>query len=49
MWSADNRTPGIIGEIGVPFDMKKTSLLGLAKGKAHIHDYAEPAKVGSRD
>ena len=38
----------IIGEIGVPFDMKKTKLFGLAKGKESFGDYTEPAKVGHR-
>ncbi|KAL7423982.1 hypothetical protein Q5752_001567 [Cryptotrichosporon argae] len=37
--------PTIIGEIGVPFDMKKTGLLGLAQGKKHARDYEEPEKA----
>jgi hypothetical protein len=36
----------IIGEIGSPFDMKKTGLLGLAQGKkGGFRDYTEPSKV----
>jgi hypothetical protein len=36
----------IIGEIGSPFDMKPTALLGLAQGKRHgFKDYVEPSKV----
>lgn len=38
--------PTIIGEIGVPFDMKANdSLFGLAKGKSSSRDYKEPAKA----
>jgi len=37
----------IIGEIGIPFDMKKTSLFGLALGKDHKKDYRQVAKVGT--
>jgi hypothetical protein len=35
----------IIGEIGTPFDMKDTKLLGLAKGKTSWGDYKQPAKA----
>lgn len=39
----------IVGELGTPWDLKtKSGLLGMAKGKLHRSDYAEPAKV-SRD
>lgn len=39
----------IIGEIGSPFDMKPTALLGMAQGKRHgFKDYVEPSKVSSR-
>ena len=38
--------PAIIGEIGSPFDMKPTALLGMAQGKRHgFKDYVEPSKV----
>ncbi|WRT67127.1 uncharacterized protein IL334_004093 [Kwoniella shivajii] len=37
--------PTIIGEIGTPWDMKETRLLGLAKGKTDRKDYKEPAKA----
>ncbi|WVR05246.1 hypothetical protein IAU60_002258 [Kwoniella sp. DSM 27419] len=37
--------PTLIGEIGTPWDMKETKLLGLAKGKANRKDYKEPAKA----
>ncbi|WWD10145.1 hypothetical protein V865_008279 [Kwoniella europaea PYCC6329] len=37
--------PTLIGEIGTPWDMKSTKLLGLAKGKADRKDYKEPAKA----
>jgi hypothetical protein len=41
--------PAIIGEIGIPFDMKKTGIWGLARGKeASFTDYREPAKVRAR-
>lgn len=36
----------IIGELGTPWDLKESSgLLGMAKGKVHRSDYAEPSKV----
>ena len=38
-------TSALIGELGIPFDMKKTSLLGLARGKHSRTDYEQPAKV----
>lgn len=38
----------LVGELGVPFDMKKSGLFGLAKGKAHQHDYSQPGKVSIR-
>ncbi|RXK36432.1 hypothetical protein M231_06276 [Tremella mesenterica] len=37
--------PTVIGEIGTPFDMHKSRLLGLAKGKVDRHDYREPTKA----
>nr|XP_019042696.1 hypothetical protein I302_08401 [Kwoniella bestiolae CBS 10118]OCF21626.1 hypothetical protein I302_08401 [Kwoniella bestiolae CBS 10118] len=37
--------PTLIGEIGTPWDMKSTKLLGLAKGKTDRKDYKEPAKA----
>jgi hypothetical protein len=40
--------PAIIGEIGSPFDMKPTALLGMAQGKRHgFKDYVEPSKVSN--
>lgn len=41
---ADKRA-ALIGEIGVPFDMKEPGMLGLAKGKRHEEDYKEVAKA----
>jgi len=35
----------LIGETGVPFDMKKTGLLGFGLGKEDKTDYKEPSKV----
>jgi hypothetical protein len=40
-------TQAIIGELGVPFDMKKTGLLGLARGSDDGGDYEQSTKVGS--
>jgi len=37
--------PTLIGETGVPFNMKKTGLLGLGRGKEDITDYREPTKA----
>ena len=37
--------PAIIGELGVPFDMKKTSLRGLARGGDQGEAYEQSAKV----
>jgi hypothetical protein len=36
----------LIGEIGTPFDMKETALLGLAQGKkGGFEDYTQPSKA----
>lgn len=35
----------LIGETGVPFDMKESGLLGLAKGSEGKGDYRESSKV----
>lgn len=37
--------PVIIGETGVPFDMRPTALLGIAKGSRGKGDYTESAKA----
>lgn len=41
---ADMNT-ALIGEMGVPFDMKEPGMMGLAKGKRHEEDYKEVAKA----
>lgn len=42
------RVAVLIGEMGVPFDMRPTAVLGLAKGSSGPGDYKESAKVGTR-
>ena len=45
-WTSKLTRSAIIGEIGSPFDMKPTALLGMAQGKRHgFKDYVEPSKV----
>ena len=40
--------PALIGELGVPFDMKKTKFFGLAKGAEEKGDYKQSTKVSGR-
>ncbi|ORY33812.1 glycoside hydrolase superfamily [Naematelia encephala] len=37
--------PTLIGELGTPFDMKKSGLLGLAKGSSQWGDYKEATRA----
>ncbi|ORX39856.1 glycoside hydrolase superfamily [Kockovaella imperatae] len=39
------RYPTLIGELGSPFDMKKSKWLGILRGKDSRKDYREPAKA----
>jgi len=45
-WTLGADEIALIGEIGTPFDMKETAMLGLAQGKkGGFEDYTQPSKV----